>query len=100
MSAEFHAGSLIDGMAIGSCLKWYWDFGHNAHAWVKVRKMCEETWPEAKANSIDALIRIAQEATAVGRLMRRKGPDYAPKLSQIPDCRRLIQSARRARDAG
>jgi hypothetical protein len=71
-----------------------WHIGGRVPAcWARVRRILKELHPEARWNSIEAVVRHAQGAAAVARLQAKNGPDYVPPARVIPDVRRLIRDA-------
>lgn len=89
------AGHLIKAGAIGTCLRAHFLLGRHGSAWAKVRQQLCELFPEAQANSIDAVIRLAMAAAAKAREMKRKGPTWIP--THVPDARRVIKDRNRVR---
>lgn len=93
MSGRFRAGHLIRSGAVTTCLKAWHEAGRSNLCWGHIRRMLESIYPESRANSREAVIRIAQKAAAVGRAMAKNGPDYCPPKETVPDARRLIRDA-------
>jgi hypothetical protein len=87
------AGALIRGGAVAEALKSWCRHGCNAAAWQKVRQHLRDLYPEAKSNSIEAVIRIAQAGRLAGRELQRRAPDGCCPPGMIPDARRLIRDA-------
>ena len=92
----FRAGDLIHGGAVSTAVRAWYDKGRKPHGWAHARRVLRELFPEARANSIEAVVRIAREAVAVARLKERHGPEWAPPVRVIPDARRLLRDAERA----
>lgn len=95
MSSRFVAGKLIRARAVSLAVRLFNDYGRKPSDWRRVRVALADTFPEARANSIAAVIRFAQGVVAVGRECRRRGPDWCPPAGRVPDARRLIRDAYR-----
>jgi hypothetical protein len=93
VSSRFRAGHLIRGGAVTTCLKAWHEAGRSNLCWRHVRDMLASIYPESRANSREAVVRIAQAAARVGLAMARNGPDYVPPKETVPDARRLIRDA-------
>lgn len=91
----FRAGHLIRAGAIGTCIRTWHEGGSAPQCWRKVRRVLRELFPEARTNSLEAVIRVAQATAAVARAQRAGGPDFVPDRRTIPDARRLIRDALR-----
>lgn len=87
------AGHLIRAGAIATCLRTWHKCGRKGSAWARVRRELRELFPESRWNSIEAVVRAAQGAAAVGRRMEKEDPDWQPTGG--PDVRRLIRDALR-----
>jgi hypothetical protein len=92
-TAGHKAGHLIKSGAVATCLTCWHKNGRTGHAWEVVRRVLHETYPEARWNSREAVVRIAQAAAGVAREMKRRGKDWQPR--NVPDARRLIRDAHR-----
>ena len=96
MSGQFVAGKLIrEGSAVSRSIRAWFEAGGKPHHWAHARKVLRDLFPEAKQNSIEAVIRIAQGCVAVSREMDRRGENWCPPAHRVPDARRLIRDGHR-----
>jgi hypothetical protein len=96
MASGFRCGHLIRGGVLGEALRLWCFYGATPHAWARVRAKLAERYPEAPANSLDALIRYAQAGRLAGRETQRRAPDGACPPGMIPDARRVLRESRKA----
>lgn len=93
MPGHFRAGHLIRSGAVTTCLKAWHEAGRSNLCWGHIRRMLASIYPESRANSREAVIRIAQAAAGCGRFYAKAKPDECPPSEKIPDARRLIRDA-------
>jgi hypothetical protein len=69
---------------------WAWErAGRGSAGWVAAERMLRDRHPGVAANSVRAVLRIAQETARIGDRYRRGGPGYTPPDGAIPDARPL-----------
>lgn len=92
-ATRYLAGHIIRSGGITSALRIWRAKGQTSGSWHAVRRNLRALFPEAQERSIDAVVRYAQRAAAVGRLQQKNPPDWVPPVHIIPDVRRVVKDA-------
>lgn len=87
------AGAIIASGGIGQALNIFRLHGGGQAGWAAAYSWLNETYPGSHGNSINAVIRYAQQAWAVSSRYQNAGPDYTAPVGAIPDVRRLLHDA-------
>lgn len=87
------AGAIIASGGIGQSLNIFRLHGGGQAGWTAAYAWLAQTYPGSHGNSLNAVIRYAQDAWRVSGLYQRYGPNYTAPVASIPDVRRLLLDA-------